>query len=157
MAFTDQNSNHVDPADKTQAGTLVDQLDTLLSGYLVNLSPEQNVQLGVVNEQNKLFINKVRDYHVSQPALDSPDVDWTEFEADHSSRQFYELLAQRLEALAKRLTETRRTHDYDNYQSALLDYKYAQYKDGTSPGLGYDSKIEELGQFFTGGGSTVDS
>jgi len=154
MPFQDMNNNHVPDPDKTQAGTLIGQLETLLQPYLRNLSPEENAQVGFISENNKLFVNKVRDYHNSQPALDSPDVDWTEWDADYSNREFYELAAMRLEALAKALTETRRLHDYDNYQNALIDYNYAKYKDGTSPGLGYDSKVEELGQFFTGGGDS---
>ena len=154
MSYQDENNNHVDPVDKAQAGALVDQIDVLLAPYMRNLSEEQNVKLGVINEQNKLFVNKVRGFHLSQPALDSPEVDWAEFEKDFESREFYELLAQRLESLAKRITETRRTHDYDNYQCALIDYRYAQYKNSVGPGAGYDSKIEELSQFFTGGGSS---
>ncbi|MCF8276047.1 MAG: hypothetical protein K9J17_04865 [Flavobacteriales bacterium] len=35
----------------------------------------------------------------------------------------------------------------------LNDYDYAKYKDCTSQGLGFDTKVEELGQFFTVGGS----
>lgn len=155
MAFQDMNNNHVPEPDRTQAGTLMDQLEALLQPFLRNLSPEENTKIGSISENNKLFVNKVRDYHTSQPALDSPDVDWTEWEADYESRKFYELAAQRLESLAKAMTETRRLHDYDNYQNALIDYNYAKYKDGTSPGLGYDSKVEDLGQFFTGGGGST--
>jgi hypothetical protein len=156
MPFQDMINNHVPDLDKTQAGTLIGQLEALLQPYLRNLSPEENAQIGTISESNKLFVNKVSDYHTSQPGLDSPDVDWTEWEADYGSRQFYELAAMRLDALSKALTETRRLHDYDNYQNALIDYDYAKYKDRTSPGLGYDSKVAELGQFFTGGGSNTD-
>ena len=152
MPFQDMYNKHIPQVDKDQAGTLVDQLEALLQPYLRNLSAEENARIGFISESNKLFVNKVRGYHTSQPTLDSPDVDWTEWEEDYDSRQFYELAAQRLEALAKAMTETRRLHDYDNYQNALIDYNYAKYKDGTSPGLGFDSKVEELGQFFSGGG-----
>ncbi len=152
MPFQDLNNNHIPPAVKNQIIVLGDQMEALIKPYLRNLSSEENGKVGKISETNKLFVNKDRDYHVSQPALDSPDVNWVEFEADYESRQFYELGALRFESLAKAMTETRRLHDYDNYQNALLDYKYAQYKDSTQAGLGYDSKVEELGQFFTGGG-----
>ncbi|MBI1288764.1 MAG: hypothetical protein GC178_14445 [Flavobacteriales bacterium] len=154
MPFQDMINNHVPDLDKQQAGTLMDQVEALLQPFLRNLSEEENGTVGHIDEKTKLFVNKVMDYHTSQPALDSPDVDWVEFEADRASRQFYELLAMRLDALSKALTETRRLHDYDNYQNGLIDYHYAQYKDTTSPGLGYDTKVAELGQFFTGGGSS---
>jgi hypothetical protein len=155
MPFQDMYNNHIPDLDKDQAGTLMGQLEALLQPYLRNLSPEENTQIGVISESNKLFVNKVKDYHTGQPALDSPDVDWTEFQDDYTSREFLGLAALRLEALAKAMTETRRLHDYDNYQNALIDYDYAKYKDRTQPGLGYDTKVEQLGQFFTGGGSST--
>lgn len=152
MPFQDLNNNHMTPADVTQAFTLIGQIEALIQPYLRNLSPEENVTIGKISEKNKLFVNKVNDLHQTQSALQSPDVDWAEFDADFQSRYYYEAFAMRLEALMKAITETRRLHDYDNYQNALLDYRYAQYKDTTSPGLGYDSKVEQLGQFFEGGG-----
>lgn len=139
------------PALRTQAELLLQQYIDLHAPYMRNLSEEENNTVGRINETNKLFVNKDRDYHQSQPALDSPDVNWVEFEADYESRRYYELSVMRLAAVSKAMTETRRLHDYDNYQNALLDYRYAQYKDTTSPGLGFDTKVEELGQFFTGG------
>jgi hypothetical protein len=150
----DQNiiNNHMPPAEVTQAFTLIGQLEALIQPYLRNLSPEENLRLGSISEKNKLFINKVNDLHRTQPALQSPDVDWAEFDDDFESRFNYEAFAMRLAALTKAITETRRLHDYDNYQVALLDYDYAKYKDRTAPGLGYDSKVEQLGQFFEGGG-----
>ena len=101
MPFQDMNNNHVSDPDKTQAGALVDQLEALLQPHLRNLSAEENTKLGTISENNKLFVNKTRDYNLSQPALSSPDVDWTEFEADFVSRQFLELLALRISALNK--------------------------------------------------------
>lgn len=155
MPFQDLINNHVPQADTDAAILLIDQLETLLQPFLRNLTPEENTTIGTISETNKGFVNKVMDYHQSQPALDSPDVDWTEYEADSNSRQVYELMALRLNALTKAMTETRRLHDHDNYQNALIDYEHAKYKDRTSPGLGYDTKVEELGQFFTGGGSST--
>lgn len=149
-------NNHVPEADVDQAIVLIGQLEGLIQPFLRNLTPEENLTIGSIGEKNKLFVNKVAEYHSSQPALDSPDVDWTEFTLDFASRQNYELLALRLEALTKAMLETKRLHDYDNYQNGLIDYRYAQYKDTTSPGLGYDTKVAELGQFFTGGGSNTD-
>ena len=150
-------NNHLTVAERDQAVVLIEQLETLIQPFLRNLSPEENASLGSISESNKLFVNKVDEYFDSQPALASPDVDWTEFKLDFDSRSTYQLLALRLQALTKAMTETRRLHDHDNYQNALLDYDYAKYKDRTAPGLGYDTKVEELGQFFTGGGSSTAS
>lgn len=146
------NNNHPDPVAHAQFDTLMGQLEVLLQPYLRNLSEEENTKVGSIDETGKLVTNKVKDYYESQPGLSSPDVDWPEYLSDHGSRRFYELGAMRIMALAKSMLETKRLHDYDNYQNALIDYKYAKYKDSTSPGLGYDTKVAEIGQFFTGGG-----
>lgn len=150
MPFQDVIQNHFSAADVTAAGTLMDSLEALLQPNLRNLDSDENNKYGVINEQNKLLVNKVIDYRSSQPALSSPDVDWPEFALDAGDRKFLEGLELRISALAKAVSETRRLHDYDNYQNALLDYAYTQYKNGTSPGLGYDSKEAELKQFFPG-------
>jgi hypothetical protein len=157
MAFQDLNNNHVTAASQAQFDTLMDQAEALIQPYLRNLSPEENNRVGRIDEQGKLVVKKVLDYRQSQPALSSGDVDWAEFLNDYNSRNFYELRALRLMALAKAMIETKRLHDYDNYQNSLIDYRYSQYKDSTSPGLGYDTKVEEIGQFFknNGGGNTV--
>ena len=148
------NNNHVPTTDQTQFDTLIGQAEALIQPYLRNLSEEENGKVGSIDETGKLVVNKVKDYYETQPALSSTDVDWSEFKQDFESRRFYELRALRLMALANAMLETKRLHDYDNYQNALIDYKYAQYKDETSPGLGYDTKVKEIGQFFKKSGGT---
>lgn len=150
MAFQDVIQDHFTALEQTQFDTLMGQLETLLQPKLRNLSEQENQTYGTINEQNKLLVNKVKDYRDTQPALSSPDVDWTEFTGDFDDRSFLGNSALRLEALSKALTETRRLHDYDNYQNSLVDYKYTQYKADTQPGLGYDAKAAELKQFFPG-------
>ena len=44
-------------------------------------------------------------------------------------------------------------HDWDNYQASLTDYDYAKYKASTQA-VGYQTKVNELAQFFTGGTTT---
>jgi hypothetical protein len=148
--------DHFTVADTNQIGDLLNQLEVVLQPRLRNLDDEENNRYGTINEANKLLVNKVNDYQRNQPALRSNDIDWAEFEADFFDRQFLEATALRLESLATIMRETKRMHDYDNYQSSLLDYKYAQYKMETAPGMGYDAKVKELKQFFpnTGGNNT---
>lgn len=148
MPFQDMINLHFTPAEAAQFNTLVDQIENLLQSRLRNLSQEENVRIGVISEKNKLFVNKVRDYRINQPNLSSPEVDWVEFEADYFDRGFLENGALRLEALAKTMTETRRLHDYDNYQNGSIDYGYTKYRNSTQAGAGYDSKEAEYAQFF---------
>ena len=149
---------HFTEAEKTQFASLMEQLEALVQPKLRNLSPEENNTVGFINETNKLLVNKVWDYRENQPALSSPDVDWDEFDLDRGDRTFLENGSLRLQGLGKTMTETRRLHDYDNYQNSLLDYKFSQYKDETQPGTGFDTKVEELSQFFprTGSGGDTD-
>ena len=154
MPLQDVIQKHFTPAQKTEILTLMTQMEALLQPNLQNLDPDENVKYGSIKEINKLFANKISDYRTNQPALSSPDVDWVEFTADYSDRQFLEACNLRLDGMSRGCIETKRLHDYDNYQNALIDYEYSKYKDRTEPGLGYDVKVEELKQFFpnTGGG-----
>jgi hypothetical protein len=148
MAFQDMDNNHIPAAVQAAANTSMTAVEGALASFLRNLSEEENSRVGSVDEKNKLFINKVKDYQNTLPGLSSPDVDWPEFTADFGDRQFLEMFALRLTTLAKSITETRRLHDYDNYQNALIDYKYTKYKNATEGGAGYDTKEDELKQFF---------
>ena len=80
--------------------------------------------------------------------MSSPDIDWAEFENDYQSREFIQDINQRLEGLLSGLQSAKILHDWDNYQAALTDYGYTQYKKG-SGAVGYDAKINELRQFFS--------
>ena len=148
MPFQDVIQSHFADAEKATFATKIGEIETLVQSKLRNLSEEENNTYGSISEKNKLFVNKALDYRNSQPALSSPDVDWAEFISDYEDRAFLEQGATRLEALAKAMRETKRLHDYDNFENASIDYKYSQYKHETQPGLGYDTKVVELGQFF---------
>ncbi|MCF8461977.1 MAG: hypothetical protein K9G46_14750 [Flavobacteriales bacterium] len=151
MPFQDIAKLHMTAAEQALAQNLMQQLTDLYSPYMYNLSAEENHRFGRISEKRKLAVEKVNDYHNSQPALQSPDVDWPEFERDRSTRKHHEMMAIRMMALAHTLTESRRLHDYDNFQNAMVDYEYAKYRNRTDAGLGFDTKVDELKQFFTGG------
>ncbi len=87
---------HFNNAEKQQFSNLLDQLEALLQPKLQNLNEEENVKYGSINEQNKLLVNKVSDYHKSQPKLSSPDVDWDEYADDATNRLFLETAADRM-------------------------------------------------------------
>ncbi|MFN0203999.1 MAG: hypothetical protein ACKVTZ_20940 [Bacteroidia bacterium] len=126
---------------------LLAQLEALVDGKLMGLSSEERQTYGSVNEQNKLFVNKVNDYHNSSPQLSSPDVDWNEFAADYQARHFLETRLTRLQSIVSQMESTKILHDYDNYQDALDDYSYSQYKAGAGK-AGFTEKVADLKQFF---------
>ena len=147
MAITNLNNTHLTAAQLTDAQDALTQLETALQVINVNLSAEDRQKYGSINEQNKLFVNKIYDFNDSQPALSSPDVDWEEFNRDFISRTNLEAIITRLDSLSTKLKNAKILHDYDNYQAALTDYAYTNYKAGTaSPG--FETKMNETKQFF---------
>ncbi len=147
MGLTNLNSTHLSSAKITAAQDAIAALETALAEITVNLSPEDRKRYGSINEQNKLFVNKVYDYNQSQNNLSSPEVDWEEYNNDHRSRNLMEALISRLESIITRLNNAKTLHDYDNYQSALVDYSYTTYKAGSSA-PGFEDKYKDLKQFF---------
>ena len=133
--------------DRTTILDLITQLETILTGKLTALTEDERVRLGSINEQNKLLVNKVRDYRQNSPNLSSPDIDWTEFESDYQSRVFLESCANRLKSITYQMQSTKIMHDNDNYQDALGDYAYSQYKKGAGE-PGFAEKVAEIKQFF---------
>lgn len=157
MPFQDLGSTHPTDAHQAQFDYHMDQLEALMQQFMRKLSPDENKRLGRVSRTNSLAVDKVHEYHLNMPALQSPDVDWEEFDRDYATRAFYRTRASRLASLARTMTETRRLHDHDNFENALIDYRYTQYKEKTEAGIGYDTKAEQIGQFFRKRGrSTLD-
>lgn len=147
MALNNLIQNKLTDADKTKIDSLLTELETLLASKLVGLSKEDRQKYGAINEQNKLFVNKVHDFIENQPAHNPSEVDWEEFKKDYIARKFLETRANRLTALVYQMESTKMLHDYDNYQDSLAYYDYATYRANRNvPGA---SEIaNELKQFF---------
>ena len=147
MPLINLRNVHLTPAEISTIKQAMADLETTLQGVDVQLTPEDRIRYGSINEQNKLLVNKVQDFHANSPELSVPEVDWDEFELDYNSRGNYESLIARLESLALNMRNAKILHDYDNYQSALADYSYTAYKAGGGT-PGYETKMNELKQFF---------
>lgn len=157
MPITDLIQMHFTASEMDQADALINQLRDLLQPKTKNLTADEIAQYASINEKNKLFVNKVLDYHEAQPQLSSPDVDWAEYTADHLDRRFLQSRIEALQGIIEMMDETRILHDYDNYQNALTDYRYTKYKDETDGGQGYTEKHRELKQFFPNTGNEPNS
>ncbi len=158
MPLHNLNQKHITDEDKVAIDNAINAFALSVKDYLINLTPEERQRYGSIAEKNKLLVNKVLDYQLTQPELSTPDVDWDEFKADHSDRSFLETRINRILSIAGQMENAKIMHDYDNYQNALTDYSYTQYKADTVAG-GYEVKRGELRQFFpnTGGGSKSSS
>ncbi|MCT4624859.1 MAG: hypothetical protein N4A46_14655 [Schleiferiaceae bacterium] len=142
------NSKHLSTEQVDNANTAIDTLKENLGEILSNLTSDERRRYGSVSEQNKLFVNKVYDFRKNQPDLSSPDVDWEEFINDFNSRNTLEALIARLQKLFTGITNAKTLCDHDNYQAALDDYAYTNYKAGTSDPH-FEAKQKELKQFFS--------
>ena len=147
MPLTNLNSAHLTEAEVTAAQNALTELENALAIITVQLTPEDRQKYGSINEQNKLLVNKVKDFRQSNPNLSVSDVDWDEFDKDFASRNLFESLINRLNALLIKLQGAKILHDYDNYQAALDDYAYTTYRAATGAD-GYENKYNELKQFF---------
>ncbi len=147
MAITNLNNNHLTDAQVSAAKDALTGLETALTPVNINLSAEDRQRYGSINEQNKLLVNKAMDYHNSQPALQTPHVDWVEYSNDFKSRNNLESLIARLDSLSTRLKNAKILHDFDNYQGALADYAYTSFMAGTGT-VGFEDKMNDLKQFF---------
>ncbi len=136
-----------------QAVTAIENASTTI---VVSLDDEERKEYGSINEQNKLIVNKVLDYRTNQPALSSPKVDWVEFQKDYDMRRFYEGVESRLMDILGKFQDAKITHDYDNYQASLLDYKHAQ-SELEQGDTDYRNKVEEIKQFFSRTGTGKSS
>ena len=148
MALTNLNNNHLSATNVTAAKNALTQLETALASINATLTADDRQKYGSINEQNKLFVNKVYDYNQNQPALSTTQVTWVEFNNDYNSRLNMENFIVRLESLITKLKNAKILHDYDNFQAALVDYAYTNFMAGTGA-PGYETKQNELKQFFS--------
>ncbi len=129
-------------------------LTAALEDMSVNLTPAEHQKYGRVKEQNKLLIDKVKNYHDNQPQLRSPEVDWKEFHLDYNDRFQASQMLSKIKAIESQLINIKILGDYDNYTDALRDYQYAKYKNKFASQHGYARKIEDLIGFFPRTGKT---
>ncbi|HUM51018.1 MAG TPA: hypothetical protein PK431_04350 [Chitinophagales bacterium] len=157
MPVTNLGRLHLTAAQKTAIDAALTAIETQLLPVTMNLNAEERNKFGSVKEYNKLFVNKDRDYYLTQPNLASPDVDWVEFEADYQDRVFADTRLDRIATITRMLSDFKIVHDYDNFQDGLTDYDFSKYKAGTKA-PGFSEKVEELKQFFpnTNGGGSGD-
>ncbi len=147
MPLNNLNNTHLPTANVTAGDTALNSFETAIQIITIQLTPEDRQQYGSINEQNKLFVNKVNDFNRSQPALSATDVDWAEFNRDFQSRAVLEGWINRLQGFMDRLNNAKTMHDYDNYQAGLNDYANTAYRAGRGA-AGFENKQAELKQFF---------
>ena len=147
MSVNNLSNHHLTEPEINAILNALNDLERAMEPLNINLTPEDRNKYGRVDEQNKLFINKVHDFATQQTNLRTMDVDWDEFEKDFKSRAVLENIISRLNNLSIRANNSKIFHDFDNYQDALADYAYTQFR-ANSKIVGFEDKYNELRQFF---------
>jgi hypothetical protein len=147
MSVNNLNNHHLTEPEINAILNALNDLERAMEPLNINLTPEDRNKYGRVDEQNKLFINKIHDFATQQTNLRTMDVDWDEFEKDFKSRAVLENIISRLNNLSIRANNSKIFHDFDNYQDALADYAYTQFR-ANSKMVGFEDKYNELRQFF---------
>lgn len=154
MPIDNLGKTHFTTAEITTINQSLNQIQSILNQMAVNLTPAERRKYATIGEQNKLLVNKVKDYHENQPQLQSPEIDWAEFEKDYTDRTEASKMLARVRELENLLLSIKILRDFDNYTDALRDYKYAQYKNSFANHTGYANKIAAMKVFFPKTGKT---
>lgn len=152
MPLSNLNNDHISIEDQGKVLKAWADIMEVLTRKTRNLKPEERKLFGSVSEQNKLIVLKVLEYNTQQPHLSCPDLDYSEMRQDWNDRFFLAGLINRFVEAMNICDNIRITHDFDAFQNAKLDYDYTKYKMNTAPGAGFESKYNELLQFFKSGG-----
>ena len=148
MPISNLNNDHFTQGEMDTMNKAWSDLMTVLIPKSRNLSPEERQKYGSVSEQNKLVVQKMLDYHTNQPHLDCPDVNYAETILDWTDRTFSAAFVTKFAEATNIFNNIRILHDFDSYKAAQMDYDFTKYKMGTDPGAGFESKYEDLLQFF---------
>ncbi len=71
MPFNNLENRHFTTTEKTNINSLLAQLEAAFAFKTVNLTPDERKKYGSINEQNKLIVNKVKDFRDNQLELSS--------------------------------------------------------------------------------------
>ena len=153
MPLKDLIQNQLSAGDLDNICKALDNIQSVVAGKMVNLTPDERQKYGSINEQNKLMVNKVNDVHNSHPQFDSAKVNWAGFSADFAIRGTLEKIISRLQSLSEQFDDTKILHDNDNYQQALAQYSYISFLADQNE-TGITTVKEDIAQFFnrTGAG-----
>ncbi|WP_378180890.1 hypothetical protein [Aquimarina sp. SS2-1] len=130
----------------------------ILNGKTVNLTPDQRRQYGRIANQNKLIVDKAKNYMEQHPDWVPRFVDKAEFDRDYTARQQIENRVQLLENLSTQLIDTKTLLDHDNYNNALSFYRMIRFLAGENE-PGAKAVHEDMRVLFnrTGTNNTPDS
>ncbi|ATA74025.1 hypothetical protein CAPN010_04340 [Capnocytophaga cynodegmi] len=130
-------------------------IENVLKGKTFNLTPDERRQYGSIAEQNKLFVNKCKEFMEQYPQFVPSFLDKEEFDRDYQARQQIETRLIRLKTITEQLSDTKVLLDNDNYFNSITFYRNVKFLSGQNvPGI--KTLYEQLKQFFKGGRKKAD-
>ena len=133
----------------------IEQLNTVLSGKVVNLTPEERRQYGSIADRNKLLVDKAKFYMEKAPQTVPKTVDKAEFDRDYAAREQLETPLRELSMVAEKLRDTKTLLDFDNLQAALSYYRYVKYlASQNEPGT--TTIYQDMKLHYPGGGKKAE-
>ncbi len=155
MALNDLLSVEFTPDELAQFDNALSAIEAILKGKTHNLTPEERRQYGRIAEQNKLFVNKAKEYMELHPDFVPRYIDKAEFDRDYTARMQIEHRLLRLENLTEHLSDTKVLLDHDNYNNALSFYRMVRtLSRENEPGT--TAVYRDMKQFFGGGRSSAE-
>ncbi len=127
----------------------------ILAGKTVNLTPDQRQQYGRIANQNKLVVDKAKNYMEQHPAWIPRFLDKEEFDNDYKARKQVEDRVQMLENLAQQLIDTKTLLDHDNYTNSLSFYRMVRFLAGENE-PGAKTVYEDMKVLFNRSSSKKD-
>ncbi|PQA97790.1 hypothetical protein B0A69_00170 [Chryseobacterium shigense] len=147
LSFTNAELETVDKAIK--------DIQTVLGGKTINLTPDLRQQYGRIAEQNKLFVNKAKSYMEQHPQHVAGFLDKPEFDRDYAAREQIEQRLQLLDSIVEQLSDTKVLLDHDNYHNSISFYRNIKFLSGENvPGT--NVIYEDMKQFFVAATQTTD-
>ena len=147
MAIDNLISVEFTEQELTILGNALNEIAQLLSGKVINLTPEERKQYGSIADKNKIFVDKCKAYMEQNIDTLPKTIDKHEFDKDYKARQQIEEPLRKLLQLAEMLSDTKILLDFDNYNGSLSYYRYVKFL-ATQNTPGITSIYEDLRQHF---------
>lgn len=153
MALENLISIEFTAAELATLDTALNSIQAVLAGKVVNLTPAQRQQYGSIAEQNKLFVNKAKQYMEQYPEYVPTFLSKSEFDKDYTARVQLEAPAARLKSLSEQIADTKIMLDHDNYFNALTFYRNIRFMSAENvPGM--TTIYTDMKQFFMSSGTS---
>ena len=147
MAIDNLISVEFTEQELTILGNALNEIAQLLSGKVINLTPEERKQYGSIADKNKIFVDKCKAYMEQNIDTLPKTIDKHEFDKDYKARQQIEEPLRKLLQLAEMLSDTKILLDFDNYNGSLSYYRYVKFL-ATQNTPGITSIYADLNQHF---------